>query len=64
MIEENKYRGVVYKALVDQHISNFMLNNCTAPFNNGLFRSTVKPPNQALVTPFLKHLLFYEGNGI
>jgi hypothetical protein len=27
MIEENKDRGVVYKALVDQPISNFMLSN-------------------------------------
>jgi hypothetical protein len=64
MIEENRYRGVVYKALVNQPISNFMLANCKAPFNNGLFRFTVKGRNQALVTPFLKHLLFHEGNGI
>jgi hypothetical protein len=64
MIEENKYRGVVYKALVDQPISNFMLSNCNAPFNNSLFRFTVKARNQALVTPFLKRLLFHEGNGI
>jgi hypothetical protein len=64
MIEDNKYRGVVYKALVNQPISNFMLANCKAPFNNGSFRFTVKTRNQALVTPFLKHLLFHEGNGI
>jgi hypothetical protein len=64
MIEENKYRGVVDKALVDQPISNFMLSNCKAPFSNSLFRFTVKARNQALVTPFLKHLLFHEGNGI
>jgi hypothetical protein len=52
MIEENKYRGVVYKALIDQSISNFMLSNCKALFNNGLFRFRVKARNQALVTPF------------
>jgi hypothetical protein len=64
LIEENKYRGVVYKALTNQPISNFMLANCKALFNNGLFRFTVKARNQALVTPFLKHLLFHEGNGV
>jgi hypothetical protein len=64
MIEENKYRRVVYKALVDQPISNFMLSNCLVPFNNGLFKFKVKARNQALVTPFLKHLLFNEGNRV
>jgi hypothetical protein len=51
MIEENQYRGVVHKALKDQPISNFMLSNCKVPFNNGLFRFTVKTSNQALITP-------------
>jgi hypothetical protein len=41
-----------------------MLANFKAQFNNGLFRFTVKARNQALVTPFMKHLLFHEGNGI
>jgi hypothetical protein len=64
MIEENKYRGVVYKALIDQPISNFMLSNWKAPFNNSLFKFVVKARYQALVTPFLKRLFFHEGNGI
>jgi hypothetical protein len=52
MIEENKYRGVGYKALVDQPISNFMLSNCKAPFNNGLFRFTVKAATKPLSLVF------------
>jgi hypothetical protein len=29
--DENKYRGVVLKTLMDQPISNFMLANCKTP---------------------------------
>jgi hypothetical protein len=49
-VKENSYRGAVYRALEDQPLSNFMLANHKAPFNNSLFRFTVKARNQALMT--------------
>jgi hypothetical protein len=62
--DENKYRGVVLKTLVNQPISNFMYANCKTPFTNSLFRFTVKARSQYLVTPFMRHLIFRKGNGI
>jgi hypothetical protein len=41
-----------------------MCANCKAPFTNTLFRFTVKARSQCLVTPFLSHLIFRDGNGI
>jgi hypothetical protein len=60
----NKYRGVVYRALQDQPLNNFMLANHKAPFNDSLFRFKVKARNQALMTPFMRRLLFRKGEGI
>jgi hypothetical protein len=62
--DENMYRGVVLKTLVNQPISNFMYANCKTPFKNSLFRFTVKAHSQCLVTHFMRHLIFRGGNGI
>jgi hypothetical protein len=43
--DENKYRGVVLKTLMDQPISNFMLANCKNPFSDMLLRFTIKARN-------------------
>jgi hypothetical protein len=62
--DENKYRGVVLKTLMDQLISNFMLANCKNPFSDMLLRFTIKARNQCLVTTFIRHLIFRQDNGI
>jgi hypothetical protein len=63
-MEENKYRGVVHQAFIRQPLSNFMMANHKAPFNDSLFRFIVKARNQALMTPFMRRVLFRTGDGI
>jgi hypothetical protein len=62
--KENNYRGAVYRALEDQPLSNVMLANHKAPFNNSLFRFIVKARNQPLLTPFMKRVIFKQGDGL
>jgi hypothetical protein len=61
-MEDNKYRGVVHQALLKQSLSNFMMANHKAPFNDSLFRFVVKARNQALMTPFMRRVLFRTGD--
>jgi hypothetical protein len=60
---ENKYRRLVYQALSDQPISNFILANHKPPFNGRLFKSTFKARNHALMSPFMRKIIFRQGNG-
>jgi hypothetical protein len=41
-----------------------MLANQKAPYDDSLFRFTVKARNQALMAPFMRRLIFRQGNGI
>jgi hypothetical protein len=60
-MEDNKYRGVVRQALIKQSLSNFMMANHKAPFNDSLFRFVVTARNQALMTRLCQEYYSEQG---